>query len=420
MIEFQKQQKQTNVPNRSRRTPLNVVVEKIGSSAVVHGNLGKESLKELLMSELSLISKYESPETKDSTSSLENTSENTLLTQGFSEIISKAGDKKNISEKSKSEEEMRELNIGNERKAVESDKEKQEVKSIKDPMKFDKISQEKDNNITKELQKSQKDIFENEVTNKEVKEDQDMKNKTNENEKKDQINSSNEDFSIHGKAGKVMKKVDTKNEDKEKDSGKEITENEFEKGDYDTKFQDKEKGTLKCQSNKETIRKTENILQDKRKKEEADDTVKYLFQKKDSKLRGKKCMSKREKREKRRAIMKDKSSRYYGDLDDDKTKQIEEISDFEDFANDSEKKERGSCFSKRSSDIQDILALSYDGKWLRQYLRKPLFLAMNEIVKKKPRDPVNYLGFWLLNYRKAQESLKRKMDLEEELLSKRN
>ena len=41
MIEVQKQQKQKNVLNRpQRRTPLNVVVEKIGTArATVHGDL---------------------------------------------------------------------------------------------------------------------------------------------------------------------------------------------------------------------------------------------------------------------------------------------------------------------------------------------------------------------------------------------
>lgn len=354
------------------------------------------------------------------------------------------------------------MKIDNERKVVESDKEKQELKSTKDPMKFGKTSQEKDKNITEEVQKSQKDIFENEVTKKGEKEDQDMKNKTNQNDKtllsdkgKDKIISSDEDSSIHGNAGKVTKKGDTKDQDKEKDSGKdtkiaeknerqyrdkeivtgkdeeredlgkkqnketETTKEENDKVDDDTKLQDKEKATLKFQNDKETIRETENVLQDKEKKEETDHTVKYLFRKKDSKLRGKKYTSEREKGETRRAIMKGNNSRYYGNLDDDEMKQIEEISDSEDFAEHYEKEERDSFFSK-SSDNEDILALSYDGKWLRQYLKKPLILAMNEIVEKKPRDPVNYLGFWLLNYRKSQENLKRKMNLEEELLSKRN
>lgn len=40
MIGVDKQQMQKNVPNRYRRTALNVVVEKIGTSAVVHGDLG--------------------------------------------------------------------------------------------------------------------------------------------------------------------------------------------------------------------------------------------------------------------------------------------------------------------------------------------------------------------------------------------
>ncbi|XP_014606104.1 PREDICTED: uncharacterized protein LOC106787880 [Polistes canadensis] len=42
-------------------------------------------------------------------------------------------------------------------------------------------------------------------------------------------------------------------------------------------------------------------------------------------------------------------------------------------------------------------------------------MAFKEIVAKKPYDPVGYLGFWLLNYKKSLEDNKRHLELEEEL-----
>ncbi|KAI4499396.1 hypothetical protein M0802_005656 [Mischocyttarus mexicanus] len=67
------------------------------------------------------------------------------------------------------------------------------------------------------------------------------------------------------------------------------------------------------------------------------------------------------------------------------------------------------------SSLTEDLNLSYDGKWLRKYLKIPLRMAFKEIVAKKPYDPVGYLGFWLLNYKKSFEDNKRHLELEEEL-----
>lgn len=57
--------------SEQQRTILKVVVEKIGkASATVHGDLSKEALNELLMPELSLISKNKSFEKEDIKTSL--------------------------------------------------------------------------------------------------------------------------------------------------------------------------------------------------------------------------------------------------------------------------------------------------------------------------------------------------------------
>ncbi|KAF7411356.1 hypothetical protein HZH66_000252 [Vespula vulgaris] len=76
-----------------------------------------------------------------------------------------------------------------------------------------------------------------------------------------------------------------------------------------------------------------------------------------------------------------------------------------------EEKDLPSCPSSLTEDLN----LSYDGKWLRKYMKIPLRMAFKEIVAKKPYDPVGYLGFWLLNYKKNLEDNRRFLELEEEL-----
>ncbi|XP_078034009.1 uncharacterized protein LOC144468427 [Augochlora pura] len=65
--------------------------------------------------------------------------------------------------------------------------------------------------------------------------------------------------------------------------------------------------------------------------------------------------------------------------------------------------------------LMDDLELSYDGEWLKNHLKAPLRMAMKEIVAKKPDDPVNYLGFWLLNYRKHIEKNQWQLKADREL-----
>lgn len=60
---------------------------------------------------------------------------------------------------------------------------------------------------------------------------------------------------------------------------------------------------------------------------------------------------------------------------------------------------------KFDTDSLDSLAsssaeyLSSDSLYLKYLISKPLTQALREIVMKKPFDPVEYLGYWLLNYK---------------------
>ncbi|KZC05609.1 hypothetical protein WN55_04549 [Dufourea novaeangliae] len=65
--------------------------------------------------------------------------------------------------------------------------------------------------------------------------------------------------------------------------------------------------------------------------------------------------------------------------------------------------------------LMDDLELSLDSEWLRNYFKLPLTMAIKEIVTRKPCDPINYLGFWLLNYRKCQEKAQWQADANREL-----
>lgn len=44
-----------------------------------------------------------------------------------------------------------------------------------------------------------------------------------------------------------------------------------------------------------------------------------------------------------------------------------------------------------------------DVKYLKQYLGKPLTLALAEITAKQPKDPIHYLGHYLFKYHYNQE-----------------
>ncbi|KAK0081354.1 hypothetical protein PV325_012351 [Microctonus aethiopoides] len=43
-----------------------------------------------------------------------------------------------------------------------------------------------------------------------------------------------------------------------------------------------------------------------------------------------------------------------------------------------------------------------NSEWFHKNLGRPLILGLREIVAKQPRDPVDYLAHWLLNYRSSQ------------------
>ncbi|XP_076624603.1 uncharacterized protein LOC143343514 [Colletes latitarsis] len=63
--------------------------------------------------------------------------------------------------------------------------------------------------------------------------------------------------------------------------------------------------------------------------------------------------------------------------------------------------------------------LSPDGMYLKNSLSKPLSRGMREIVSKKPFDPVEYLGHWLLNYKICEERCRRRREFELELMIER-
>ena len=68
-----------------------------------------------------------------------------------------------------------------------------------------------------------------------------------------------------------------------------------------------------------------------------------------------------------------------------------------------------------SMSLTDEVELSFDGKWLRKYFKLPLKMGIKEIVARKPCDPVTYLGFWLLNYRRCQECKQWQLEKDNEL-----
>lgn len=46
--------------------------------------------------------------------------------------------------------------------------------------------------------------------------------------------------------------------------------------------------------------------------------------------------------------------------------------------------------------------VSSNSVYLKRILSKPLIQALREIVMKKPADPIEYLGHWLLHYKVSQ------------------
>lgn len=65
--------------------------------------------------------------------------------------------------------------------------------------------------------------------------------------------------------------------------------------------------------------------------------------------------------------------------------------------------------------LTDESELSIDGKWLKKFFKVPLKMAIKEIASKKPYDPVHYLGFWLLNYRRCEERRHWELERDNEL-----
>ncbi|CAK9816914.1 hypothetical protein ANTQUA_LOCUS9157 [Anthophora quadrimaculata] len=92
------------------------------------------------------------------------------------------------------------------------------------------------------------------------------------------------------------------------------------------------------------------------------------------------------------------------------------FSDIDERIDEEEEEEKGEYSETQcSTSVTDELKLSFDGKWLRKCFKLPLKMAIKEIVSRKPCDPVGYLGFWLLNYRRCQERRRWQLEKDNEL-----
>lgn len=60
-----------------------------------------------------------------------------------------------------------------------------------------------------------------------------------------------------------------------------------------------------------------------------------------------------------------------------------------------------------------------DVHYLKKTVANPLVLAIAEIISKQPRDPIHYLGHWLIKYRYNQELDKAKKAEIEALVTER-
>lgn len=60
-----------------------------------------------------------------------------------------------------------------------------------------------------------------------------------------------------------------------------------------------------------------------------------------------------------------------------------------------------------------------DVHYLKKTVASPLVLALAEIIAKQPRDPIHYLGHWLIKYRYNQELDEAKKAEVEALLAER-
>ncbi|XP_036147510.1 uncharacterized protein LOC114254842 isoform X2 [Monomorium pharaonis] len=69
-----------------------------------------------------------------------------------------------------------------------------------------------------------------------------------------------------------------------------------------------------------------------------------------------------------------------------------------------------------SLSFNDDAQTSSNSIYLKEVLSKPLIQALHEIVVKKPTDPVEYLGHWLLHYKICEEQTMRRKEYELKLL----
>ncbi|EFN62701.1 hypothetical protein EAG_05489 [Camponotus floridanus] len=72
--------------------------------------------------------------------------------------------------------------------------------------------------------------------------------------------------------------------------------------------------------------------------------------------------------------------------------------------------------SSTSDSSSDDVRLSSNNVYLKKVLSKPLIQALCEIVAKKPIDPVEYLGHWLLHFKVCEERIMQQKERDLELL----
>ncbi|XP_029665432.1 uncharacterized protein LOC115236856 [Formica exsecta] len=84
-------------------------------------------------------------------------------------------------------------------------------------------------------------------------------------------------------------------------------------------------------------------------------------------------------------------------------------------------KSSDSINSSTSDDLSssERLQMSPNSVYLKKVLSKPLIQALCEIVAKKPTDPVEYLGHWLLHFKICEERIMQQKERELELLINR-
>ncbi|KAJ8668091.1 hypothetical protein QAD02_009754 [Eretmocerus hayati] len=88
------------------------------------------------------------------------------------------------------------------------------------------------------------------------------------------------------------------------------------------------------------------------------------------------------------------------------------------FKDDSKSSASCDCSFKTSTGTRSRKS-NQESDYLKENFGTILPVAIREVVLRKPYDPIEYLGNWLLHYRDCEERAKRMKELEAELLEER-